>query len=135
MVPAHTAAAHHTFELLHTWLGTVLGETIGYALTATFTVLVVIAITRTVAPRWIAFLGYAPAALIATGVVIPLGVGGASITNFVGYVAWCLWLVAMAVALWSSRRATPGASILGDDDLVTRPVTPGAAAGVVPKTS
>ncbi len=106
MVPAHTAAAHHTFELLHTWLGTVLGETIGYALTATFTVLVVIAITRTVAPRWIAFLGYAPAALIATGVVIPLGVGGASITNFVGYVAWCL-----SVARRHGRRPlelTPG---------------------------
>ena len=42
LVPAHTADAHHTFELLHTWLGKALGETIGYALTATFTVLVVI---------------------------------------------------------------------------------------------
>jgi Domain of unknown function (DUF4386) len=38
--PARTAAAHHSFELAHTWLGSVLGETIGYALTATFTVLV-----------------------------------------------------------------------------------------------
>ena len=37
-VPSHTADAHRTFELLHTWLGTVIGETIGYALTATFTV-------------------------------------------------------------------------------------------------
>ena len=34
-----------TFELLHTWLGEVLGETIGYALTAAFTVFVVTAIT------------------------------------------------------------------------------------------
>ena len=23
-------------------------------------------------------------------------------TNFVGYVAWCLWLIAMAVTLWRS---------------------------------
>ena len=45
-----TADAHHRFELLHTWLGNVLGETIGYALTATFTVLVVIALTRTACP-------------------------------------------------------------------------------------
>ena len=54
-VPSRTADAHHTFELLHTWLGKALGETIGYALTATFTVLVVIAITRAIAPRWMTF--------------------------------------------------------------------------------
>ena len=41
-VPAKTADAHRTFELLHTWLGKVLGETIGYALTATLTVLIVL---------------------------------------------------------------------------------------------
>jgi hypothetical protein len=100
-VPSHTADAHHRFELVHTWLGTILGETIGYALTATFTVLVVLALTRFVAPRWMSGVGFASAGLIATGVVIPLGVGAASITNFVGYVAWCLWLVAMAVVLWA----------------------------------
>jgi hypothetical protein len=112
-VPSLTESAHRTFEMLHFWLGTILGETIGYALTATFTVLVVIAfarnaaITNNIATRWIGYLGYASAALIATGVVIPLGLGGASITNFVGYVAWCLWLIAMAVTLWRSRLASP----------------------------
>jgi hypothetical protein len=50
--PAKTAGAHHAFELVHTWLGTVLGETIGYALTASFTVLITLAVTRTTAPRW-----------------------------------------------------------------------------------
>ena len=58
------------------------------------------------------WLGYAAAALIATGVVIPLGVGGASITNFVGYIAWCLWLIAMAVVLWRTRTASPMTSTL-----------------------
>jgi hypothetical protein len=110
-VPSRTADAHHTFELLHTWLGKALGETIGYALTATFTVLVVIAITRAIAPRWMSFVGYASAALIATGVLVPLGVDAASITNFVGYVAWCLWLIAMAVTLWRSRADAPATSI------------------------
>ena len=100
LVPGRTASAEHTFGLVHTWLGTVLGETIGYALTATFTVLVVIAVTQKLAPRWMSYLGYAAAALIATGVVIPLGLSAASITNFAGYVAWCLWLIAMAVVLW-----------------------------------
>jgi hypothetical protein len=105
-VPSRTADAHRTFELLHTWLGTVLGETVGYALTATFTILVVLATTRTIAPRWTTFLGYASATLIATGVVIPLGISAASITNFAGYVAWCLWLSGVAVVLWRTPLAT-----------------------------
>ena len=49
--PAGTADAHHSFELVHTWLGTVLGETIGYALTAAFTVLITLAVTQVIAPR------------------------------------------------------------------------------------
>ena len=67
-VPTRTVGAHHTFELLHTWLGEVVGETIGYALTAAFTVLVVIAITGG-SRRWMTYAGYASAALIATGVL------------------------------------------------------------------
>jgi hypothetical protein len=115
-MPALTDSAHRTFDILHFWLGTILGETIGYTLTATFTVLVVTAFTRnatittTIATRWIGYLGYVSAALIATGVVIPLGLGGASITNFVGYIAWCLWLIAMATTLWRSRLASPTTS-------------------------
>jgi hypothetical protein len=103
--PTKTADAHRSFELVHTWLGTVLGETIGYALTAAFTVLITLAVTRSAAPRWMTWLGYGSAALIATGVVIPLGLEAASLTNFAGYVAWCLWLLAMAVFLWRPRPA------------------------------
>lgn len=57
--PARAAAAHHRFELAHTWLGTIVGETLGYALTAAFTVLVAGAVTRAVAPRVMVLLGYA----------------------------------------------------------------------------
>ena len=110
-VPARADDARRTFELLHTWLGQALGETVGYALTATFTVLVVQAVTRRIAPRWLAVAGYTSAGLIATGVVIPLGIGAASMTNFVGYVAWCLWLIAMAVVLWRSRADTDGQGV------------------------
>jgi hypothetical protein len=117
--PARTAEASHTFELLHTWLGTVLGETIGYALTATFTVLVAFTLTRGLAPRWMTYLGYAAAGLIVTGVIIPFGVEPASLSNFVGYLVWCLWLLALAVILWRPRTtrattATPtGATMTG----------------------
>ena len=75
--PGRTADAYRRFELFHTWLGTILGETIGYALTATFTVLVAYALTRGLAPRWMTYLGYVSAALIATGIVIPFGVEAA----------------------------------------------------------
>ena len=109
-IPSRAVDAHHTFDLLHTWLGTVLGETIGYALTATFTVLVVIAVTRAIAPRWMTSTGYASAALIATGVAVPVGLDAASLTNFVGYVAWCLWLIAMAVTLWRTPGVTTALS-------------------------
>lgn len=104
-IPAQTAGAQHQFEQLHFWLGTIVGETIGYALTATFTVLVIIGVTRKIAGAWLAWLGYAAAGLIATGVLIPMGLSMASLTNFGGYVLWCLWLIAMAVMLVRSRTS------------------------------
>jgi hypothetical protein len=96
--PARRAAAEDRFEFLHTLLGKVVGETIGYALTAAFTVLVVIALSRTILPIWLAWTGYASAALIATGIVIPV-LGAASLTNFAGYVLWCLWLLGVGFLL------------------------------------
>jgi hypothetical protein len=90
--PAAREDAEARFELFHLVLGKVVGETIGYALTAVFTVLVVRALRRTVLPRWAAAIGYTAAALIATGIAVPL-VPAASLTNFAGYVAWCAWLL------------------------------------------
>ena len=100
--PARRPAAEHRFELWHTVLGKAIGETLGYALTATFTVLVVVALRRSVLPRWLAIVGYTAAALIATGVVIPL-LEAASLTNFAGYIIWCAWLLAVAVVLFRLR--------------------------------
>jgi Domain of unknown function (DUF4386) len=97
--PAKRTDAEDRFELWHVLLGKVIGETIGYALTATFTVLVVVALSRTVLPRWLAVIGYIAAGLIVTGVVVPV-VEAASLTNFAGYVVWCAWLLAVATMLW-----------------------------------
>lgn len=97
--PAQRADAESRFELWHTLLGKAIGETVGYALTATFTVLVVVALRRSVLPGWLGWIGVGAAALIATGVVIPL-VEAASLTNFAGYVVWCAWLLAVAVVLF-----------------------------------
>jgi hypothetical protein len=97
--PARRTDAEDRFELWHVLLGKVIGETIGYALTATFTVLVVVALSRTVLPRWLAVGGYLAAGLIGTGVIVPV-VEPASLTNFAGYVVWCAWLLAVATVLW-----------------------------------
>ena len=96
--PAQRVAAEARFELLHNLLGKAIGETLGYALTAAFTVLVVIALSRTVLPGWLAYTGYAAAGLIATGVAIPI-LPPASLTNFAGYILWCAWLHAVAFVL------------------------------------
>ncbi len=100
--PARRAAAEDRFEFLHNLLGKVVGETIGYALTAAFTVLVVIALSRTILPVWLVWTGYASAALIATGIVIPV-LDAASLTNFAGYVLWCLWLLGVGFLLLKVR--------------------------------
>ena len=102
--PARHDAAGQEFTRWHTLLGQVIGETVGYALTAVFTVLVAYALGRAILPRWLAILGYAAAALIATGVLVPV-IGAASVTNFVGYVLWCGWLLAVAYTLLRARRA------------------------------
>jgi hypothetical protein len=103
--PAKRAAAEDRFELLHNLLGKAIGETMGYALTATFTVLVVIALRRFALPEWLAVWGYVSAGLIATGVFIPV-VEPASLSNFAGYILWCAWLLAVTTFLFlATRRA------------------------------
>jgi hypothetical protein len=102
--PARRAAAETRFELWHTVLGKVIGETVGYTLTAAFTVLVVVALRRSIMPSWVTVTGFVAAALIATGVVIPV-VPAASLTNFAGYVAWCLWLLVVAGLLLRAGNA------------------------------
>jgi len=106
-----------TFETLHTWLGEALGETVGYALTAAFTIVVASTVTRALAPRWMVVAGYVSAGLIATGVLIPL-IEAFDLANFAGYVLWCLWLIAMGVVLWRSaseptRYVNPPAPSVG----------------------
>ena len=88
------------FETVHTVLGTVVGETFGYLLTATWTVLIISALGERLAGRWFSFLGYGAAALIAVGVLVPLDVPGADFANFVGYILWSIWMLAFATLIW-----------------------------------
>jgi hypothetical protein len=88
------------FETVHTVLGTIVGETLGYALTAVWTVLIVRGLAGHLAGSWFSSLGYVSAALIAVGVLVPLDAPGADFANFLGYVIWSLWLLAFAWLLW-----------------------------------
>ena len=105
--PAATAAARSdaidTFRMLHTYLGGVIGETFGYALTAVWTVAMVRGIAHRPG-RWFAPLGYASAGLIVTGLLEPLGLGVAGLTNFVGYLAWSVWMIALGTSLLRRSR-------------------------------
>ena len=93
-----------TFETVHTALGTVVGETFGYLLTATWTVLIIYALGQRLAGRWFTYVGLAAAALIALGVLVPLDVPGTDFANFVGYILWSIWLVVFAILIWRRSR-------------------------------
>jgi hypothetical protein len=93
------------FETIHTVLGQVIGETFGYALTATWTVLIIYALGQRLAGRWFTYLGLVAAGLIALGILVPLDVPGTDFANFVGYILWSIWLLAFAALIW--RRRSP----------------------------
>jgi hypothetical protein len=104
--PSVASSARDSFTTASNVLGTALGETLGYALTATWTVLVIVALGRTYAGRWFQVLGAASAALVFVGVLSPLELPGVDSANFVGYVLWSVWLIAFGVViLVHDRRA------------------------------
>ena len=106
-------AAAETFGTLNLVLGTVIGETLGYALTAAWTVLVAVGLQhagqgRALLGRSLTIIGIASAALIVAGIVEPLDVPGTGLANFVGYVVWSGWLVAVAILVLLTGSRTAG---------------------------
>jgi hypothetical protein len=100
------AAARDSFTTASDILGTAIGETFGYLLTATWTALVIVALGRRFAGRWFGVLGAASAALVLVGVLSPLDLALVDTANFVGYVLWSIWLIAFGlVILVRERRA------------------------------
>lgn len=124
--PAVAAGARESFLLAHRLLGTVVGETLGYLLTAAWTLLVLIALSRRV-PRWFLALGAVSAVLILSGVLAPLHLPVVDDANFVGYVMWSIWLVAFATLILLRRLRSRGAA--------PQPELPRRGGGVVPGTS
>ena len=116
--PAVAAAARDSFLTAHRILGNFIGETLGYLLTAAWTLLVLAALGRLLAGRWFTILGAVSAVLILAGVLSPLNLPVIDLANFIGYVLWSIWLVAFGVLLL--RRPAAGA---GSTTAATRPST------------
>jgi hypothetical protein len=102
------AAARDSFTTASDILGTTIGETFGYLLTATWTVLVIVALGRRYAGRWFQVLGGVSAALVVAGVLSPLGLPVIDTANFLGYVLWSLWLIAFGVVILVHERRLAG---------------------------
>jgi uncharacterized protein DUF4386 len=98
------SSARDSFTTASDILGTALGETLGYLLTAAWTVLVIVALGRRYAGRWFQVLGIVSAVLVFTGVFSPLDVEAVDMTNFVGYVLWSVWLIAFGVVILVHER-------------------------------
>ena len=104
-----SAGARDAFTTASDILGTALGETLGYLLTATWTMLVIVALGRRYAGRWFVVLGAASAGLVLAGVLSPLSLPVIDTANFLGYVLWSLWLIAFAVVILVHERRAAAA--------------------------
>jgi hypothetical protein len=102
--PATAAHGRESFDTAHFILGNVIGETLGYTFTAAWTLLVLVALHRTLAGRWFTALGAVSAILIVAGVLSPLDLPIIDTANFVGYVLWSVWLIAFAAVLLVRQR-------------------------------
>jgi len=95
-------------------LGTLVGETFGYLLTAAWIGLVLVALGAAFAGRLFVVLGGTAATLILLGILSPLDLPVVDLANFAGYVLWSAWLLIFAALL--ARRGAPRRS------RATRPV-------------
>jgi len=113
------AGATEAFGVAHRVLGTLIGETGGYLLTAAWTGLVLAALGTAFAGRLFVALGAVSTVLVLVGVLTPLGIPLVDPdlldrANFVGYVLWSGWLVVFAVVLLvQQHRRAAGRVVAG----------------------
>ena len=107
--PAVAAAARDSFVLAHRILGNLIGETLGYLLTAAWTLLVLLALGRSFAGLWFIALGAVSAVLVLAGVLSPLDLPVIDLANFIGYVLWSIWLVVFGLLLLRRPRTATAA--------------------------
>ena len=120
LVPGYAADGDAgAFRTASDILGTALGETVGYLLTATWTALVIVALGRRFAGRWFAVLGAGSAALVLVGVLSPLELPVVDTANFLGYVLWSIWLIAFGVVMLVRERRAGSTHAIANRAAVT----------------
>lgn len=88
------------FDAFHRFIGTAIGEHLGYAFTATWSLIVSLAILETgLFPDWLGWAGLVPAIGIAIGLTEEAGFKPAGPINALAYVLWSVWLVSFGVIL------------------------------------
>jgi hypothetical protein len=102
--PTTAADAEAHFRTASTILGTVLGETFGYLLTAGWTLLVVASLGTRFSGRVFTALGTVSATMILLGVLSPLDLAVIDTVNFAGYVLWSVWLIWLAIVVLRGAR-------------------------------
>ena len=108
--PEVAAGARESFELAHRVMGNLIGETFGYLLTAAWTLLVLVALGRSIAGRWFTALGAVSAVLVLAGVLSPLDLPVIDTANFIGYVLWSIWAVVFGILLLRRPRTSAAAA-------------------------
>ena len=102
-------AAIVVFQAFNAYLGSGVGEHLGYLLTAIWTMLLCVALFQThIAPRSMSLAGGLLALGILAGDAAFLGVGAAERINGISYLLWALWLIVLGVFVWRMRQPTPG---------------------------
>ncbi len=92
------------FEVLHRFAGGALGEHLGFALTAVWTVAVAVLLTRVPgAPRLLSPVGFVAGAAITTGVAEVTGATWPSLPVAAGYLLFAAWLVWIGALLLARR--------------------------------
>ena len=110
LVPGYASSDNRdAFTTASDILGTAIGETLGYVLTALWTALVIAALGRRFG-RWFAWLGGLAAALVFVGVISPLDLPVVDTANFFGYVLWSIWLIAFGIVLLVGERQPSAAA-------------------------
>jgi hypothetical protein len=97
--PEARATALDRIELAHNVLGKGIGETLGYAFTAFWTILVIVGFRNLRGGRINVALGSVSAGMIALGMLTPLGVPGTDLANFLGYIGWSVWAIAFGIRI------------------------------------
>jgi hypothetical protein len=102
---ATRAAIEVTFTAFNQYAGVAVGEHLGYAFTALWTILIARAMPKSRHfTTWLGWLGFALAIGILLGALEPAGVPFVGFINAVAYSLWAVWIVILGIRLLKAKE-------------------------------